>query len=245
MKSLLRKILKSLSSLRLTVVALVLMIIAVIPATLIIQNQAEEFYLSRYPALGGMILASGYDHFFSSLLFLILIGFFWINLFSCTLRRFLAQLRRRGPKRFGPDILHLGLLLLIMASLFSFASSREGSLFLRPGDGIRLPSGHYMILKEFIYQQYPDGRPKSWISRVVVTDSPDGEGEMHEIAVNHPLRIDGLVVYQTGYRPSVRVGEYEPGLTIASDPGRPYILVSFLLITTGLMVTLIQKRRKT
>lgn len=244
MKTVLWKILKHLSSLRLTVVILFLIILAVIPATLIIQNQAGGLYTSAYPSLGRLILATGYDHFFSSLPFLILLGLFWINLFSCTLRRFLSQLRRRGPKQFGPDILHLGLLILILASLFSFGSSREGSVSLRPGGGIQLPSGRFMILKEFIYEQYPDGRPKSWISRVIVSESPEGGGEAHEIAVNRPLRIDGLVIYQTGYRPSNRVGEYAPVLTIASDPGKPYILVSFLLITIGLMVTLIQKRRK-
>ncbi|MDC7233773.1 MAG: cytochrome c biogenesis protein ResB [Spirochaetales bacterium] len=216
-----------------------------IPATMIPQNQSPSFYLQRYPETPGhLILALELDHFYSSIIFLTLITLFWINLLLCTAGRFSRQIKLRKKGRYGPDILHLGLLLLIGASLFSFLNRQEGSIFLKAGDTMILPSGRYLNMEEFIFEQYPDGRPKSWISKVNISDSPETEGETFEIAVNRPLRIDGLVFYQASYRSASRVGEYESGLMLTSDPARIYILMSFFIIFCGLMLTLFQPRRR-
>lgn len=244
MKTIFKTLSKYLSSLKLTVAVLTAIIISSIPATLIVQNQGHEFYLHNYPGrLGFLILALGYNHYFSSVLFLLLIAVFWINLFSCTVRRFSNQIRKGRKGRYGPDILHLGLLLLIAASLVSFTGRQEGFVFLGAGDSMILPSGRYMNMEEFIFEQYDDGRPKSWISRVNISDTPDVTGEVIEIAVNRPLRIDGLVLYQASYRPSADVGVYETGLKLTSDPGRIYILISFFIIICGLVLIFIQPRR--
>lgn len=244
MKNLFRSFLKFISSLRLTVVILSALIICSIPATLIMQNQNQLFYLQNYPgSLGALILKLGLNHYFSSVLFLFLIALFWINLLSCTVKRFSLQLKRGVKGRYGPDVLHLGLLLLIAASLLSFMTRQEGSIFLAAGDSMILPSGRFMNVEEFIFEQYADGRPKSWITRVNISNSPDERGEVIEIAVNKPLRIDSLVLYQASYRPSTTVGVYNSGLMVTSDPARIYILISFFIIICGLILTFAQPRR--
>lgn len=244
MKLLLQKFLKALSSLKLTIIILSLIIISTIPATMIVQNQTPEFYFANYPAtLGSLIVLTSYDHFFSSSLFLFLLGLFWLNLFSCSVKRFIRQIQRKGKKRFGPDILHFGLLIMIIASMVSFSLKEEGFVYMRAGDAMKLPSGRYLNMEEFIFEHYPDGRPKSWISKVNISDSFDKEGEKYSITVNQPLRIDKLVFYQTGYRPARSVGEYETGLMITYDPGKILMLLSFIVISAGLMLTFIQKMK--
>lgn len=234
-----------LSSLHLTVTVLTALILLTIPATLIPQGGAPLFYHTRYPGPAGyLIVALGYHRFFTSPLFLVPLGIFWLNLFSCTLKRFRRQLRLKFRGRYGPDILHTGLLLLILAAAVSAGTRQEGFLFLKEGEAMRLPDGSYLILEEFIYETYPDGRPKHWESRGILSLEPAArEGTPFRIAVNNPLRTGKLVFYQSSYRSTDRPGEYESGLTVASDPGKPFVLLSFLLIFSGLTLTFLQKRR--
>ncbi|MBI9105057.1 MAG: cytochrome c biogenesis protein ResB [Spirochaetales bacterium] len=238
------KILKILTSLKLTVALLIVMILVTVPSTLINQKQTEDYYLTLYPEpIGNLILTLGYDHFYSSPIFLTITSVFWINLFSCSVKRFSAQLRRGRRGRFGPDILHIGLLVLIIGSVFTFSGRQEGTLFMKSGDTMRLPSERYMVLNDFQFERYPDGRPKSWTSEVSIVGAKGETGEVLSIGVNHPLRIDGLVIYQASYRPSDTVGVYETGLMVTRDPGKKFIIVAFILISTGLVFTFISKGR--
>jgi len=93
--------------------------------------------------------------------------------------------------------------------MVSFSLREEGFVYMREGDRMKLPSGRYLNLEEFIFEHYPDGRPKSWISKVNISDSLDKDEEKYLISVNNPLRIDKLVFYQTGYRPANSPGETE------------------------------------
>jgi len=245
MTGILKKTGRLLSSLKLTVFILTALILITIPATLIIQGQPPAFYLSRYPGtIGRLILALGYDSFYSSNLFILTVGVFWLNLLSCTVRRFTRQIRKKTNKRFGPDILHTGLLILIIGGLVTAAGRQEGTVFLREGDSMLLPEGGYLNLIEFEFNRYPDGRPQSWISEITVSTEPGGEGEYHEIAVNRPLRVEGLVIYQASFRTGKTVGSYETGLMVTRDPGKKTVLISFIIIGIGLVLTFLQKKRE-
>ncbi len=231
-----------LSSLRFTILLLILLILEIIPATLIVQFQSPEYYLVQYPVLGPFILLTGYHHFFSSLLFLVPAGLFWINMASCTVRRFRIQLRKKSQRRFGPDILHLGLLILMIAGILSYMTSQKGMVFLGPGQTAALPRGEYLTLLDFEFDTYPDGRPSRWASRVVISDQPGGEGEAFTLSVNNPLRKKGYIIYQASYQ-ALEGGEgYESGLMMTSDPAREMIILSLILISIGTMMTFYQKR---
>jgi len=244
MKLAFSNVIRILSSLKLTISVLILIIISSIPATLIIQKQTALFYLERYSQrAASIILRFEYDNYFSSLLFISLITIFFINLLSCTLKRFVKQLKKKGTKRFGPDILHLGLLILIVGAMISLSTREEGVIFMGSGDSMLLPSGRYMNIEAFEYERYSDGRPKDWISSVNISESPETRGRKYQIQVNTPLRIDNLVIYQSGYRPSQEAGRYETGLLITMDKGKPIILLSFIFLTIGLFITFFQKRK--
>ena len=240
-----RKTFRSLSSLKLTIPVLVVLIGSVIPAALIPQKMPGEYYTRNYPGFAGdLIKALGMDRFFTSPLFLILLGLFWINLFCCTVLRLRKQLARGNKGRYGPDLIHVGLLILIVASMISFLTRREALVFLKEGESVLIPGNSVLTLRDFQYLQYPDGSPRKWISSVTIISPDESTSKNYDILVNKPLRRKGLVFYQYGYRWIEEEGLYETSLMVTSDPGRIYILLSFLLISAGLMVAYLQKRSK-
>ncbi len=229
---------------KLTVVVLISLIITIVPATVITQYQNPGYYLTSYPGgRGALILITGYDHFFSSPLFLLLAALFWINLATCTGKRFFRQVKKKGSRRFGPDILHLGLLILILGGILGFFTRQEGIVFLAPGERAALPGGSFLTVKDFIYETYPDGRPSRWLSDIIISSGPDSPGIEKAVSVNNPLRIHGLVIYQASYRYSESAGLYETGLMVSIDPSKKVIITALILISLGIILTYYQKRR--
>ena len=169
-------------------------------ATLVPQGEAPASYYSRYPdVLAKIIIASGFSRFFSSLLFLVPVSMFFVNLAACTIHRFAKELRKKDGKRFGPVILHFGLMILVFGAALSFATRREDTVFLSEGERVGLPQGLSLSLLDFSFERYPDGRPKDWTSRVRVEKGEVGEVESFLLRVNRPLKIGSLTVYQSSY----------------------------------------------
>lgn len=54
-------------------------------------------------------------------------------------------------------------------------------------------------LKKFTIEHYSTGAPKLFASDVVVTDKKTGQSSAHRIEVNRPLKIAGLMVYQSSF----------------------------------------------
>jgi len=66
-----------------------------------------------------------------------------------------------------------------------------------------LPDGSVLTLADFLYEEYSDGRPKTWISTVAIKSSQDtrktsgaNDVSLYTIKVNAPLRRKGYSVYQ-------------------------------------------------
>jgi hypothetical protein len=93
----------------------------------------------------------------------------------------------------------VGLLVLIVGALLSVFGRQQGMAYLGQGDEIRLPGGYSLRLLSCSYEQWPDGRPKDWISTVQV--SRDGAVQLPSCAieVNRPLKIGGIKVYQASF----------------------------------------------
>jgi len=260
MKSMFRRIFRFFSSLRLTVFLLGAGLLTAAAAGLIPQNLSPEGYRELLPPwLAPAVPVLGLDGIFRSPLFLVLLLLFWLNLLACTLRR-LNRARRHGSHRehrFGPDLIHGGLLILIAGGLVTSLFRAEAQVYLFPGDAVKLSGTEFLVLEDFRFDTYPDGRPEAWISRVRLETVPSAEGSSgksdegetgaegasREIRVNSPLRLRGLTIYQSDYRPGEKEGSWESGLTVTRDPGRPVILAGFILLGPGLILTLYQKRR--
>ena len=257
MKPAFRRIFRFFSSLRLTVFLLGAGLLTAAAAGLIPQNLPPGSYREILPPwLARAVPVLGLDGVFRSPLFLALLLLFWLNLLACTLRRLLRARNHRG-RRFGPDLIHGGLLILIAGGLVTSLFRAEALVYLSPGDAVRLSASEFLVLEDFRFDTYPDGRPEAWISRVRRERVPSAEesgvkpdegesgapGTAREIRVNRPLRYRGLTIYQSDYRPGEKEDSWESGLTVTRDPGRPVILAGFILLGPGLVLTLYQKRR--
>ncbi|HTX71522.1 MAG TPA: cytochrome c biogenesis protein ResB, partial [Rectinemataceae bacterium] len=186
-------------SVRLAVVLIVYMAIFSLLASLIPQSQDRSFYAAHFPApLAWIITGSGFSAFFRSPLFLVPAGLFFINLAVCTVDRFLRELKKQ-ERRHGPDILHVGILLLCIGGLVSFEGRQSGSVLLSNGDAVRLSTDRVLEMTDFAYRAYPDGRPEDWTSTVRLYSGSKVEIPSYAIRVNHPLRLGLLSIYQVSH----------------------------------------------
>ncbi len=198
---------QKLKSLKLAVGLLVYLTITGTLATLIPQGLDPVYYNTNYPKfIATLILETSFHRFFTSILFLGPSILFFVNLTVCTIDRFLKELKKkRGPKRFGPDILHFGLILLTIGAIVSFSGRQEGYVELAIGDKVELPDGKLLKLMDFQYHVYPDGRPQDWISTVQVTEGSKTIIEKADIRVNHPLSIGNLKLYQVSHKVTLEI----------------------------------------
>jgi cytochrome c biogenesis protein ResB len=242
-----KKVLSLLKSMKLAVALLALLAAGCALATLVPQGLDAGAYEAAYGRLvGGLIAGSGLSAFFTSPLFLAPSFLFFANLSACATDRLLRELRKKKGRRHGPDLLHLGLMLLVVGSVLSFASREELEASFAPGEAAELPDGRILRLEAFEYLAYDDGRPKDWISTVSVFErdaaAPGGLAprvERYPIRVNHPLRLGKLTVYQASR--SVEGGIERTGLRSVSDPGYALVLASLILVVAALFLTFYQK----
>jgi len=140
---------------------------------------------------------------FSSPLFLFPLLLFFINLGSCTLLRLIRLKSWAHPSRAGADLIHLGLLIVILAGLLTPLLRREAAFSLAEGASLPLPGGDLFKVTNLDFSTYHDGRPESW--------SVQGEygGTPALIEVNRPLKAKGLRLYLTNFatRPFLLVEE--------------------------------------
>ncbi|MFA6508210.1 MAG: cytochrome c biogenesis protein ResB [Treponemataceae bacterium] len=211
-----REFLRKLKSIRLAIGLIAFLIAGNILATLIPQGLETERYFSAYPKLvATLIVETGFNRYFSSLLFLLPVIAFFFNLLACTIDRLLKESKKKEKRRHGPDMLHIGLLVLVVGSLISFSERKEGSVTMRVGDSVDLPNGQRLTLKEFIDERYANGRPREWTS---VVDLAKGDAVVRSgvrIRVNDPLRVGGMTLYQATYG-----AEHEVELTDATGKTR-------------------------
>jgi hypothetical protein len=142
--------------------------------------------------------------FYGSLLFYIPAFLFFANLAACSADRFTRELKKGKARRHGPDILHLGLILLLMGAVLGQAAKQshpswQGFARLGVGEAVELPNGKLLALKALDSERYADGRPKDWISTVEVSAAGKTILPTYRIRVNHPLRMGSLSIFQVSY----------------------------------------------
>ncbi len=213
-----RKLFRFLKSVKLAVGLIAWLAATGILSTLVPQGREPGFYLERWPGLAGRLLVgSGFSHFFTSVLFLVPAGLFFVNLGVCTVDRFVRELHRPARRRHGPDILHLGLLLLVVGAVLSFAGREAGYVQMVKGDRVEIPGGRILVLDDFSYAAYPDGRPRDWTSTVRVVRGSEVVVRAFPIRVNHPLRLGRMSVYQVSH-------SIESFLAVTDPGGREHLL---------------------
>jgi cytochrome c biogenesis protein len=159
-----------------------------------------------YLAITGIVasLVPQGSNFYGSFFFLVPAFLFFANLSACSIDRLARELKKGKAGRHGPDILHLGLILLVVGAVFGQAAkhshpSWQGFVRLAVGDAVELPDGKMLALVALANERYADGRPKDWISTVEVRRVGRILIPSYKIRVNHPLRMGTLSIYQASY----------------------------------------------
>ena len=220
MKGLSDKIYDALRSVKLAAALIVLIALLAAAGGIIPQGRTVQFYAQRFPGTGEkLILALGMDKIFTGLPFLALASLFTVNLTICSFHRFASEMRKpRANRRHGPDLLHIGLLIFIFGGILSSRTRTEAFIYLGKGQAARLPDGAILRLVDLREDRYPDGRPKSWESSVVIDDSaatsPGGAAA--------PAESGGDTLGESGYTgedPRIAAGGRPPQVPTSPDSG--------------------------
>lgn len=186
-------------SIKLAVVLLIIIAALSALSTLVPQGEDAPYYVHTYsPFMAQLITGLHFHNFFKSTLFLIPAGLFFINLAVCMVDRIVRRARRSVPKRFGPDLVHVGILILMIAGIISLIGKRETYITLSKGDYSELPDGYQLFLNSFEHTTYEDGRPKDYVSSVEVR-LHDEKIMTYDIRVNKPLKAGRYKIYQDSY----------------------------------------------
>jgi hypothetical protein len=211
-------------STRLAVVLILLIVVLSLVATLVPQGGDDAWYQARYaPILFALIRVFGYKAFFTSLTFLIPVLLFTVNLAVCTVNRFVVRARAGARRRYGPDLLHVGLLVLIAGGIVTAQFRHEKTWQLSAGDDVALTSTYSLHLVSFQFLKYDNGSPKDWISTVSVSRGGSPTMASYAIAVNHPLRLPGLTVYQSSWENEGTLDVTQPdGTAVTATTGQGF-----------------------
>lgn len=214
-------------SAKLAVVLLIVIAIASILATLIPQNRELQFYYHTYPpAFTWLVLNTQFNIFFRSFFFLTTIVLFTVNLSVCAIDRIVKEFRNKRRKRFGPDFIHIGLLILLAGAIVTFSGRREVFRFMANGDSLTLAGNFRIELKSFEFLTYDNGRPKDWISTVDVYHDDERIIDSFPIEVNKPLKVGRIEAFQSSYAD-------EPRITLVAADGTVKKMGPNKIVDTG------------
>jgi cytochrome c biogenesis protein ResB len=185
-------------SVRLAIVLILLITVLSLLSTLVPQGREESFYQAKYsPALYALITTLDFNRYFTSILFIIPVVMFSLNLGVCAADRLVRRTRMKAQKRFGPDIVHIALLVLIAGGLVTALGRQQRDFSLTQGQEVAVTRHYSIKLLSFQFLKYENGSPRAWISTVDVLRDGSLETAGFPIRVNHPLRLKGVSVYQT------------------------------------------------
>lgn len=187
MDSITDRIYSFLKSIKLAAFLLVLIGIFAIIGGIIPQGKSLEFYLSHYPKFAKTIQGLGFDRIFTSLPFLALVALFTVNLTVCTVHRFGTELAKpREKRKHGPDLLHIGLIVIIFGSILSARTRTEEMFYLGTGQHLHLPDKMVLQIVALSEEKYDTGRVRSWTTEAIIrqpspepthTDEPYSGGD--------------------------------------------------------------------
>jgi cytochrome c biogenesis protein len=107
--------------------------------------------------------------------------------------------RKRVLGWFGADIVHLGILIIIVGGIISGIGGFSWNLTFSEGRILDVPRADFKLkLDKFETEYYPSGAVKDWKSTLTVLE--DETPVLNKIIeVNHPLSYKGFVFYQSSY----------------------------------------------
>jgi hypothetical protein len=102
------------------------------------------------------------------------------------------------------------------------------------------PLGFTVQLEQFRIGRYPGSeRPRSFESRVTVTDPRTGRTQSTVISMNHPFSFGGFTLYQSSYRQES--GRWISFLSVARDPGQLIVFAGYIILIAGMVLVLVTR----
>ncbi len=110
-----------------------------------------------------------------------------------------------------------------------------------------VPLGFEVRLDDFEVGFYPGTmRPRSFESRVTISDAKTGREMSRVISMNHPVTYKGFTLFQSSYKESKQ--QTLSILSVARDPGQKVVFAGYILLTAGMLWVLglrIRDRQRT
>ena len=169
--------------------------------------------------------------------------------------RAIEELRnwKRSPKM--AMMIHATVFVVLTAAIFSSPDKEKARVIAHIGKplhaGISAQTGKTVMLpfiltlEEFIMEEYPDGAPKTFLSRVTV-EGKKGIKDF-DIEVNHPARVGAWRIYQVGYDKSMGTDSSYSVLECVRDGWYPVIKTGlWIILASGILMALTAgyKRKK-
>lgn len=128
--------------------------------------------------------------------------------------------------RYGPYVIHVGLLLVCFAAFSKALPGWDVSkdVWIPDGQTIKVPGEEFAITNhKFTMETYPSGMPSRFVTDAAIVEN--GQEVLRQpIEVNHPLAYKGWEIYQASFR-------QEPGIAqlkvIAAPSGQAVHTISF------------------
>ncbi len=106
--------------------------------------------------------------------------------------------------RIGPPLVHFGLILLIIGATFGVLQGQKTEQFLAQERSLDISSPNRdsqitLKLNKFDIDRGPNGNPEQFRSKLELINKSTNEKTIKEISVNHPLRFNGITIYQADW----------------------------------------------
>ena len=229
-------ILRSLSSMKTGLVLLLLLGAVSSLGSLIPQGEQVSFYRAHYgELLGSFLLLLSFDKLYSSWWFILLGVIFACNILLCSMQRVKNVKNLRSA---GSVLLHFSILVVFAGSLLSGMAGKSAYIEIDVADTADLSTigfpGYHLTVKDFKIDYYDTWEPKQYTSSVLLLDAK-GNRIVDEISVNHPLKTEGLTIYQNSY------GWMTKGRIIGEKGDQPFELINGeeLKLANGLILKIL------
>ena len=163
----------------------------------------------------------------------------------------LADLFPWTKKRIGFVVTHASLLVILAGACTSYFLKIEGTVSLWEGERGSVivdrdaegnqRSQHQLPfdvkLDKFELETYPGTmRPSGFLSHVEITDHDSGQTFPADIWMNHELHHRGFAVFQSSY--SQADGRQETVLSVSKDPGQNLVFTGYITLIMGMIIVL-------
>lgn len=200
MRTFLQLLYRFFRSTKLAIVLIICGIMLAAAGTLIPQQLHSSYYLSTYPdSISALILNLGLDNLQRSPLTLVPALLFSLNLLACTVSRIFTRVNNHAKRRFGPDLIHTALLLMLIGGAVS-TFGRTEEFFTAAAGEIITPNGIELTIDSLQAATYEDGSIRNFTTAFHAPRGPEMQA-----AVNHPVKIGKGMLYQYDYAIDDRV----------------------------------------